>query len=473
MQDLDLGVIELQGISSTLQTAVPAVQANSQKSINTLRTAAAMITRMLQPLHSTVLPAHAAVTSAVVARNPGHLLVRSDLSSRSAVLSVQLSLPGKHSLPNASSSTVIVLPAARAAAGVLPALPPAAVQTAAQAVQLNSPPYDALQALNSKVGELLNSTTVYAALQGQLVAYPSSYSSMIIKQRTVGSLQSCQKTLQLAAVLERQSAVQIAVESPGLAYSSTRGSAVLVRSRDRYGGNYGSGKQHKSDYSRYRPHSQPPAASGGSHPLAPPAAFLKLARMGIALMGLAAAAAVSAVVFSTPRRPEGVDTASNNSQGGDSATARDAAAAGVEYDGPGYHEWMEMRLQAALQQFSAEYDMLKAELAMLQALSKKMNSNSSHATGHADSSIVNAGGVNVFARIRRFFTNRSQIKMHSSSSSNLGSATTGLLPAEMTEPLTPTGISSRIAEIREQLESIDVLKAALTAELVEQQRPRR
>jgi hypothetical protein len=205
-------------------------------------------------------------------------------------------------------------------------------------------------------------------------------------------------------------------------------------------------------------------------------------------MGLAAAAALASIYWEGSQRSERVAAAQANAfRSTDGAAMRGAAGALDKMgeaaaaataggaDTPGFHEWMVRRLQATLQQFDAEKKLLQTELQMLQALSsskgKAAGDTSTAAAAGLDAAVPAAaasGSSSTWSKIRRWFGFTG-----SSSSSSDSTATlqhTAAAGGEEAGELTPAGIAARMADIKEQLESLDVLKAALSAEAAEQQR---
>jgi hypothetical protein len=225
-------------------------------------------------------------------------------------------------------------------------------------------------------------------------------------------------------------------------------------------------------------------------------------------MGLAAAAALASMywdkddsrrvgsdadsrrMMSSAREGEvaGVSSAAANSVAAVDGVLGGAAAAGVggvasgggsavAADTPGFHEWMVRRLQATQQQFDAEQKLLQKELQMLQALSSSKGlttgNNASAGLGlqaagthHAS----NSSGSAAWSRVKRWFG----LAGNGSSSTGTQLHAAAALGSSSSEDgggaLTPAGIAARMADIREQIESLDVLKAALAAEAAEQQR---
>jgi hypothetical protein len=159
-----------------------------------------------------------------------------------------------------------------------------------------------------------------------------------------------------------------------------------------------------------------------------------------------------------------------------------AAAGGVASGGsaavadtPGFHEWMVRRLQATLQQFDAEQKLLQKELQMLQALSSSKGLTAGLTTAAAGSAAqaawidrTSSSSSAMWSRVKRW------MGVAGSSSSTAAQPHAAALGGSSSEdgggPLTAAGIAARMADIREQVESLDVLKAALAAEAAEQQR---
>jgi hypothetical protein len=173
--------------------------------------------------------------------------------------------------------------------------------------------------------------------------------------------------------------------------------------------------------------------------------------------------------------------------GGAAAAAAAAGVGGVATSGggsavaadtPGFHEWMVRRLQATQQQFDAEQKLLQKELQMLQALSssKGLTTGSAASTGVGVQAAgtdqgSNSSGSAAWSRVKRWFGLAGSSSSSSTAAQLHAAAALGTSSSEDGGgALTPAGIAARMADIREQIESLDVLKAALAAEAAEQQR---
>jgi hypothetical protein len=243
-----------------------------------------------------------------------------------------------------------------------------------------------------------------------------------------------------------------------------------------------------------------------------PSGALRLARLGIALMGLTAAAALVAIwreehsrppastrgITSAPAAPPGTTGISERRAaaaalqlharaaragggGGDrlsSGAAAAAAAAPLDAasEQPGFHEWMVARLQSTLRQFEDEEAMLRAELAALTAL---------HGSGGggADARAAVPGWLRG-AWFGRRSGQESRVDRPAAMAAGVAaSAGTAAPPAAAAAAATvatataqqpssvdmsPAAVRVRVGELREQLDSLAVLRAALTGELEEQ-----
>jgi hypothetical protein len=224
------------------------------------------------------------------------------------------------------------------------------------------------------------------------------------------------------------------------------------------------------------------AAAAAKAVLDVPKASLGVLKLGVLLMGAAATVALSALYYSQRSSagmaisppatdlpmatavPRCADTRQVCSAG---AAVEDSGQASL----PGFHEWMVRRLSSTLKQFEAEKSLLNAEMSVLQALERQQQ----QAAGAARAAAV-ADRLRV--SLRGFFGNSGTPKAAGDQSTSgrpgqgMTAATPGLagdgaLAAD--QDLSPAGITARIRQIQEQLESLDVLKAALTTELTDQQ----
>jgi hypothetical protein len=222
-----------------------------------------------------------------------------------------------------------------------------------------------------------------------------------------------------------------------------------------------------------------------------------IAKLGVALMAAFAAAAAAALFMkATPANDnndgrtntvtQATGSAGMTPQGRAAAAAAAAAAAGakdlapaagqpVSEGGLGFHQWMVQRLQSTLDGFEAEQSMLRTEQAVLKSMG---------AAGASGSSAGVFGGLKRWLGSKRgdaaVATNTSshgsgegvQSAGGGSLAAATGAAATAANGAAATAGVAGTAgddVAARLADIREQLESIDVLKAALSAELSEQQ----
>lgn len=532
LQDLHLTGSVHHSLTAYQQTAagLPAAAPKPHSHAPASRAVAGMLSRLLKPIRGpralAVYPNSSSNSSLDIHSSRSRLTVYSNLrSNRPPVIHLPAHEHG------ALGSCVKAAPA-------LPMLPPAAVQAAARAIQHKFVPVSGLLAAAAagKPGKSLQNRSPAAAavaVQGYLLNCSSSKVLSRRPRRAVllpaklssgsssrGQVVLYREALQYLAMQSRASQPPAAVvnmlravASPSMHVSPAQTAALLwsagggAASPPQQMQHCAAGNRNGSSSggtSRRRPAAAAGDAGGN---MALTSTSLRLAKMGITLMGVAAAAALAAIALEQYRHPQRpisaapAERGSNNSNSALSGTAAAAAAltahsnavkfpaaAGSskpgssdvpegEYDGPGYYEWMEKRLQAALQQFGAEQDMLRAELAMLQTLSKKtttVSRSSSNALGPSSSAAVNgvssSRGDGVWHNIRRWF--------HPSSSSS-GTVAGSASPAAEAPPtvaakvMTATAIQSRIAEIQDQLESLDVLRAALTAELLDQQQQQR
>jgi hypothetical protein len=196
---------------------------------------------------------------------------------------------------------------------------------------------------------------------------------------------------------------------------------------------------------------------------------LGIARAGVALMTAVAAAALAMYGSRDKQPPRAVPTTTATTTtttaapaaaaglgggvlaraGSGSATAAAGAEEGADpAGGPLYHEWMVARLSSALAGFEAEQAMLRTELAVLAA----------HPAGRGGAS---GSAQGLWRALRGLFA---------------GDSSSSVAPADAVAPgaagdaaLSVADVSARAGELREQLESLAILQAALSAELAEQQ----
>lgn len=209
-----------------------------------------------------------------------------------------------------------------------------------------------------------------------------------------------------------------------------------------------------------------------------------LAKLGVGLMAAMAAAMLALYMKSTPSASNSSST--NGSTGTGTVQTRIASAAGaagasasavaaVEAGpaGVGFHQWMVQRLQSTLEGFQAEQAMLKTELAMLKSIPganvterkgvlgglKRWLGDSTTTIGAAT---PGSGGTAVAPSGKG--ANVAEMSGSAAAAAALSGGVTGRIAS-----LSPADVAARVAEIQEQLESIDVLRAALGVELSEQQ----
>jgi len=247
------------------------------------------------------------------------------------------------------------------------------------------------------------------------------------------------------------------------------------------GGNGVTSKQRSTVYASARAGQ---AAWGGVPP------GVGLAKLGVGLMAAVAAAAMAVYLRAATGSTSGNTTSTySTSASQHDAETPSAAAAGSAVDvsgaraagrasvpaaaaedapeGPGFHQWMVQRLQSTLDAFEAEQSLLRTELAVLNSLP-----------------VAKKGMLGGLRDLKRWLSRGAGGAAggaSSSSSSNITSDGPGALSEAAAVASAVQGgttkagalsageVAKRVAEIQEQLESIDVPKAALSAEMGEHQ----
>lgn len=270
--------------------------------------------------------------------------------------------------------------------------------------------------------------------------------------------------------------------SPGSGSSSSSnggGNGAGAGSGSRGGSSSGNGVTSKQRSTVYASARAGQAAWGGVAP------GVGLAKLGVGLMAAVAAAAMAVYLRAAPGSTSSTTTSTyspsapqHNGQtssaaaagsaadvsaaGGAGRASVPAAAAEDAPEGPGFHQWMVQRLQSTLDAFEAEQSLLRTELAVLNSLP-----------------VAKKGMLGSMQGLKRWVSRGAGGASSSSSTSSGGSpaalseaaAVASALQGGTTKAgaLSAAEVTQRVAEIQEQLESIDVLKAALRAEMGEQQ----